>query len=248
LLQEGYARKTLSVYVSAADYLFDQLVVEGLLSIGYADGVRLHLANKEIYKKQSSRLPRFPKNGEAERMIDAVIGDNEPSPRQERNVALVFFLYSTGCRIDEAVKLNIGNLDMAERSAVVIGKGDKQRRVWYSADAADAINSYINAHGFHDSNIPLFLRHDRGAGRKAKRISTATGRNVVARIAILAGLEKSKFTPHYFRHNFAIKMLRATHDLALVQDLMGHVNPTSTRVYAKIYPEDLRDAHHEVFD
>src|SRR3990170_551690 len=50
LLQRGYARQTLGIYVAAADYLFDQLVIEGLLLVEYVDGIRLRLANKEIYK------------------------------------------------------------------------------------------------------------------------------------------------------------------------------------------------------
>ena len=61
----------------------------------------------------------------------------------------------------------------------------------------------------------------------------------------IAGIDK--FTPHYFRHAFAIRMLSETGNLALVQDLLGHADPAATRVYAKIYPEDLRDAHHKIF-
>ena len=65
---------------------------------------------------------------------------------------------------------------------------------------------------------------------------------------MIAGIDKGKFTPHYFRHAFAINMLRETGNLALVQDLLGHANPQSTRVYAKIYPDELRDAHHKVYE
>jgi len=91
----------------------------------------------------------------------------------------------------------------------------------------------------------LFCRHDKGAGVKAKPITTTTIRDIVKVISNIAGVKP--FSPHYFRHAFAIRMLQETGNLALVQDLLGHDDPGSTRVYAKIYQDDLKKNYRKVF-
>lgn len=91
----------------------------------------------------------------------------------------------------------------------------------------------------------MFARHDKGAGKKRLPVTTATVRNVVDQVSKIAGIDQ--FTPHYFRHAFAINALEQSGNLALVQDLLGHKSPQTTRMYAKIYDEDLRAAHHRIF-
>jgi site-specific recombinase XerD len=144
--------------------------------------------------------------------------------------------------------LKVKDIDMASRSAIVTGKGSKERRVYLSSKAIEALQKYWAARRNSDPSAPVFARHDRGAGRKTKPITTATVRDIVEDVVMVAGLERGSFTPHYFRHAFAIKMLHETHDLALVQDLLGHASPVATRVYAKIYPDELQERHREVFD
>ena len=89
---------------------------------------------------------------------------------------------------------------------------------------------------------PIFFAHDKGSnGRDTKRMSPTTARKIVKSISIIAGIDPTKFSPHYFRHAFAIRVLAENHDLAITQDLLGHEDPKSTRVYAKIESEDLQD-------
>ena len=90
--------------------------------------------------------------------------------------------------------------------------------------------------------------HGKRAGKKHKFITTRTVWNVVDDARRAAGLEAGKFWPHAMRHNYAKTMLKATNNLALVQDLLGHASPVTTRKYTKIEPEELRDAHHKVFN
>ena len=71
-------------------------------------------------------------------------------------------------------------------------------------------------------------------------------RNIVSAIVEKAGISEN-FTPHSFRHAYATRMYQVTHDLALVQDLLGHANPSTTRIYAQIYPEDMKATYQQVF-
>lgn len=248
IVQMKYAKKTVKVYMAGVRYLFDWLTVQGEIEPNYNQSVRFTKAMRKAGSLKTDLFKRLPVRGHAEKMVEAVKRLPEESPRKERDIALVLFLATSGCRNSEAAQLIIKDIDLAERQAIIEhGKGDKMRNVFFSDEAAQAIREYWKARGFSGVNDPVFARHDKGAGKKAKPITTATVRNIVDDVSKLAGIEKGQFTPHYFRHAFAIKTLSETHDLALVQDLLGHSNPSITRLYAQIYPEDLRQAHRDIF-
>jgi site-specific recombinase XerD len=245
LAAQGYAKKTISTYIAGVVFFIRWLVLRDYLKPTYSESIKIQEAMQIVRSKRETRLPRFPARDAADKMIEAVRVMSEESPRKERNIALILFLASTGCRNNEIVQLRVKDLDMQDCSTVVIGKASKERRVWFSQSAANALGLYWRARGWSNGNDPVFARHDRGVGEKHKPITTSTTRTIVDNVSAIAGIEE--FTPHYFRHAFAIKMLAETHDLALVQDLLGHTNPAATRVYAKIYPEDLQRAHRDVF-
>ena len=239
-----YSKKTIGVYLSGVKSFMDWLVIAGVLELTYSQSIRWKLAVEKSGSKKESRLPRFPKREDAQKMIDGVRSMPEESPRKERNIALILLLASSGCRNDEVAKLKVGNVNLIDRSTVVTGKGNKERRVFFSQEAAEAIQVYLSLRQIDDSQ-PLFIRHDKGTGKKVSKITTTTIRNVVGDVATFAGVKP--FSPHYFRHAFAINVLEKTHDLALVQDLLGHSSPTATRVYAKIYPESMKASYREVY-
>ena len=245
LSMKDYSKQSIRVYYSGANYLFEWLIIHKFIDPpDYAQTIRYKMAYRSVVRRRADPFVRFPKRGEAERMLDAVKVMNLPSPQKERDVAIVHFLYNTGCRNNEIIGLTLGDIDMKDRSAIVTGKGGKDRRVFFNEEAADLLREYWKARAFADDpTTPAFCRHDRGAGKKVLPLTTTSIRNIVRQVANVAGIDPGQFTPHYFRHAFAIKMLQDTNILALVQDLMGHANPASTRVYAKIYPEELKKAH-----
>lgn len=247
LSREGYAKKTVNVYGSGIKNFVDWLIIHGHLVMDYNQGVRFAHAFKQIHSKREARLPRWPKPDDVQKMIEAVKTMSEESPRLERNIALVLFLASSGCRNAEAAGLKIKDIDIKDCSAVVTGKGSKERRVFFSQETTEALKTYWSARKDDRQDRPVFMRQDRGGGKgkKINALTTTTIRNIIKDVANLAGVDP--FSPHYFRHAFAIRMLHETGNLALVQDLMGHANPMATRVYAKIYASDLKAAHQAVY-
>jgi len=235
------------VHVSAAKLFLDWLVINKHIEPSYADVLRYDKAVRQGGKRREDKLPRTPRVGDIDKMLVAVQDVNEESPRKERNIALLELLASSGCRNGEVVTLLVKDIDLVEHSAIVTGKGSKQRKVFFSSDAAQALRTYWTARGNAEPASPAFSRHDRGAGKKIKPITTETVRDIVEGVMAVAGIDPGTFSPHRFRHGFAITMLQETSDLALVQDLLGHSSPVSTRVYAKIYPEAMRKAHKKVF-
>lgn len=244
---QGYARLSINVYASSVKGFMDWLVIHDVISPDYKHGVRIAKAFQDLYKKRESKLIRFPKKDDIDNMRHAVYKTQDQSPIKERNIALIEFLASSGCRNSEATNLRVADIDLKEHSAIVTGKGSKERRVFFSSSAAEAIKTYWNIRKFSNPTDYAFCRHDRGTGKKHQKMTTTTTRRVIKLVATLAGIDLKKISPHYFRHDFAIKMLRETGNLALVQDLMGHSSPSSTRVYAKIYPDELQKAHHELY-
>ena len=190
-----------------------------------------------------------------------------------RNLALVETLKATGARVSEITGLTRGNLDAVNRRARVVGKGNKERWVYFSTPAWDTVQSYLQtrtrllAQAGHDDQMdnettrlantepqkfrkktvrlksaeiaqqPVFARHDRGAG--VKQVKPLTPRSVQKILWELVEAVEDEdlpmyITPHKFRHWFATKMLAATGDLAVTQDLLGHANPATTRIYAQV--------------
>jgi integrase/recombinase XerC len=172
----------------------------------------------------------------------------------QRNLAIVLALQSSGMRVGELVSLRRGDLDYASHGAYVTGKGNKQRFVRFSNEAWAALTAYLRERsdgetGTALAGLPLFCRHDKQAGGRRLALSTNTVRTIIEDLAGRAGIaEKFNMTPHKLRHFFATKLLRATGDLALTQDTLGHASPVTTRVYAKTTRDDLVAAHKKIFD
>lgn len=247
-LDKHYSKGSVRVYCSAAKALLDWLFIKGVIDLSYQDMARYKQAVTKSNKRHEYKLPRFPKRTDVPKMREAVNLYEDESPIKERNVAMIEFLASTGCRNSEVTNLSVKDIDFESRSTIVTGKGKKERRVWFSPETAQAIQAYWKARGSAMPTDPAFARHDKGAGKKRmKKLTPTTTRNIVKQIAIIAGVDPSKFSPHYFRHAFAIRVLSETGNLALVQDLLGHTDPKQTRVYAKIYSEDLQAAHRKIF-
>ena len=140
---------------------------------------------------------------------------------------------------------------------MIIGKGDKQAVVRFSSRSLSALQSYLNARGGLDgrsgkplASLPLFARHDKGAGQKIKSITTNTGRNIVdERVGQALGESSSgKITPHSFRHYFVTAVLRASGNLKLAQELARHASVQVTQRYAHLTNDELDKGYYEVFE
>lgn len=246
-LDRHYCKQTTGLYGAASKAFMDWLTIARVIEPSYLDSVRYTKSFKRSHKRREDKLPRFPNKTDVPNMLQAVRLYEDDSPRKERNIALIEVLASSGCRISEIINLNVQDIDCKNRTTIVTGKGSKQRRIWISQSAMDALENYWKVRGHAMATDPVFVRHDKGTGKKVQRMTPTTARNVVKQIAVIAGIDPHKFSPHYFRHAFAIRVLSETHDLALTQDLLGHADPAATRVYAKIHSEDLQKAHHDLF-
>src|SRR5690606_6827118 len=130
--------------------------------------------------------------------------------------------------------------------------------VRFSTRAMRAIRSYLQARGSLDGasgrqlgSLPVFARHDKGAGSKqVKAITPSTGRNIIAQhVAAALGPEAAgTITPHSFRHYFVTTVLRGTGNLKMAQELARHKNIQVTQRYAHLSDDELDRGFYEVFE
>ena len=182
----------------------------------------------------------FLDGDEVDRLISAAAGTEL---REKRDRSILETLFSTGLRISELVGLNRERVNLDRGEFAVIGKGGKQRLVFLSDRARQAIKDYTAAR--YDLDPALFVRHKKiGAESDDKpgRLSARQIQRLIKLYAKKAGLLK-KITPHTLRHSFATDLLMAGADLRSVQQLLGHSSVTTTQIYTHITDQHLRDVH-----
>lgn len=199
--------------------------------------------------RTEKRLPSFLFEDEMARLVE--MPSREPCPDREefwklRDRAVLETLYSTGCRISELVSLDLHDVDLKNRTARVMGKGQKERNLFLGATAVEALRSYMALRSFHvrpsapdqgnDSTRALFLNQRGG------RVTDRGVRFILGEYLSRANLGK-RVTPHTFRHSFATHLLDRGADIRAVQELLGHASLSTTQVYTHVGMEKLKKVY-----
>jgi integrase/recombinase XerC len=257
---KDYAPATEQLYLAATAGFYEFLAAEQLAEINLS---RLRLLIRQRSRHPGQRLPQFPRE-DIERVLEfvnnitmQVLDETGDKLRALRDKAFLVTLADTGLRVHEACNLRRGDIDWNEGRAVIIGKGDKQAVIRFSARSMRALKEYLAVRAALDGSsrrplpsLPLFARHDKGAGKKIKPITTTTGRNIVnERVRQALGDEaEGRITPHSFRHYFVTTVLRASGNLKLAQELARHSNIAVTQRYAHLSDDELDKGYHDIFE
>jgi integrase/recombinase XerC len=255
-----YSPTTERLYLTALTGFYEYLSAERLCEINLP---RVRLLIRQRARKPGQRLPQFPYNNienileYAKKIALSTEGDDTQYLINLRDRAFLLTLADTGLRVHEACALRRGDIDWNEGRAMIIGKGNQQAVVRFSSRSMKAVRDYLSARGSLDggsgrtlSSLPLFARHDRGAGKKVKPITTTTGRNIVTqRVREALGPEAvGTITPHSFRHYFVTVVLRASGNLKLAQELARHKNIAVTQRYAHLSDDELDKGYWDIFE
>ncbi len=265
LLEEvSIGQRTLYTYLSAVVGWVSYLQVRGWLPFNTQELARLRDGIKRIRRNQRppELIPHPPRPEEMELLVTAAHetvprrpGDQRERLAKLRDIAIVEALRCSGLRVGELVSITRMQLEDQDRGVWIVGKGSKVRRVYFDERAWEAIHYYLQARqpidgatGRRLSDLPVFARHDRKAGSKVLPLSTQTVQNTIRRLAERAGLGAKGITPHALRHYFATRIYQTTHDLAVTQTALGHASPNTTRIYAKLEDNAVRNAHRDAFE
>jgi site-specific recombinase XerD len=202
------------------------------------------LSNRITVPRIEQRLPKPLPPEELALLLHSLPAE---TPAEKRDRALVYFLISTGCRISEALRLDRGDVPRQGNRLVVTGKGAKERSVYLTDDARNALEDYLQAR--EDTSPALFINYDRAslAGRE-RRLTAAGARHLVNRIRHRLGVWSFR-SPHVARHTTATTLLEVTGgDVRLVQEVLGHANLNTLQGYTKIVDARKREAYRRYGD
>lgn len=204
------------------------------------------LLNKEVISsnpfklvsgpKKAIKLPNYMKYSEFEIMISSC-GDDELGIR---NQALLELLLATGARIGELINIKIKDIDFDKKEIKVLGKGNKERICYFNEHASSSLKKYIN------ESRPILLKNKNSEYVFINHIGgnlTDRGVRTILDSIIKKSTLNTKITPHTFRHTFATMLLNEGCDLKSVQELLGHVNLSTTSIYTHVTNDRIKDIY-----
>jgi integrase/recombinase XerC len=227
LMSAGTASGSMTRKTSTVRSFYRYLRTSGVLKIDPMLGVR--------GPRRERRLPTFLTREQVETLIAAADGEK---PNELRDRAILELLYAAGLRVSEVVGIDAKDVDLDERTALVFGKGSRERMVMMGAPAARSVERYLRdgrpllAVGVETA---LFLNRDGG------RISQRAVQLMVRKYALKAGIQRSVH-PHLLRHTFATHLLDGGAEIRVVQTLLGHSNVNTTQIYTHVTDSAKRRA------
>lgn len=215
--RRGSSPRSIQRRLSALRSFCTFLLREGVLKINPAVGVQAPKAKK--------RLPATIDVDQMARLL-SFRTDEELSARDK---AMMELFYSSGLRLSELVGLDLGDIDLTDRTVRVLGKGSKTRVVPVGRYAIDAILLWLKERPMFATvgNNALFV------GKRGDRIHPRSVQSRVEQWARRQGLGVHVH-PHMFRHSFATHLLESSQDLRGVQELLGHANISTTQIYTHL--------------
>ncbi|WP_034681376.1 tyrosine recombinase XerC [Caldalkalibacillus mannanilyticus] len=188
--------------------------------------------------KLDKRLPHYFYSTELEELFSVA---DLTQPLGQRNQAILETLYASGMRVSELVGLDLEHLDLDVGMALVYGKGSKERFVPLGQFAIEALERYID-----NGRLQLKPKNEKALflNKLGNRLSDRSVRRILNQL-----IEQSTLTlrisPHKLRHSFATHMLEGGADLRSVQEMLGHVNISTTQIYTHITNQRLREVYNK---
>ena len=244
---QGLAKSTRARRLSAVKQLYRFAFEEGLRT----DNPALQISGPG----QDKSLPKILSVEEVDRLLTAARSTGRSDADRVRNTCLMELLYATGMRVSELVGLPVSATRGDPRLLLILGKGGKERMVPLSPDAREVLALWIR------------LRDETEAARAGKKLAASRflfpsrGKEghltrhrfylLIKEIAVAAGVDPSKVTPHTLRHAFATHLLAGGADLRAIQTMLGHADVATTEIYTHVLEARLSELvleHHPLSD
>ena len=228
---QGLAASTAALKVSALRQFYQFL---------YAEGMRGDNPTSAIDRPRTRRpLPKVLSIDETRRIVE--VTEKSDDAKTLRLRAMVETLYAAGLRVSELVSLPLAAFRPGQPFLIVRGKGGKERLAPLGAAASSALEDYLSVRGkFLDKKgaTSPWLFPSRG---KTGHVTAARFAQLLKELAVAAGVEPSRVSPHVLRHAFATHLLDRGADLRSVQEMLGHADITTTQIYTHVAQDRLRD-------
>lgn len=211
---------TISRRISTLRTFYNYLVSEHIID----NNIFLNVKNPKIDKK----LPNYLNYSEIEEIFDVI---------EDVYTKMIFeVMYSTGVRVGELVSIKLCNIDFSNKNIKVLGKGSKERIVYYGGVLSDLLDDYLKKYKprtyLFEKNGGMLSIYD------VEEIVSKTMKNISI---------KTHVTPHTLRHTFATHLLNNGADIKTVQELLGHSSLSTTGIYTHVSSDRLKDVYFKTF-
>lgn len=213
-------------------------------------GFYKYLVNQEVLSsnvfsllkspKKEKKLPKFFEYNELEELFQK---KEDKTPTGQRDILILELLYATGIRVSELVSIKIEDINIEKQTIVILGKGKKERMVYFGECAKEALITYLDD-GYKVLNKkkhPYLLINHLG-----KPLTERGVRYILDRFIKKTSLTKN-ISPHMLRHSFATHLLNEGCDLLTVQELLGHASIATTQIYTHITNDRLKEVYYNNF-
>lgn len=229
LYDKGLSARSIARHLSSIKQVYKFRVLEGMQAQDPTSTLD--------FPKQAKSLPKILTEEDIEKLLATAAQDVTPEGARLR--ALLEILYAAGLRVSELITLTYDAFSYESDSLIVKGKGNKERIVPIGRHAQNALKTYI----------PLRPHFIKGSG--SKWLFPSTGANghltrqrfgqLLKQLALDAGLDPNKISPHVVRHAFATHLLHHGADLISVQKMLGHSDISTTQIYTHVLQDKLKD-------
>lgn len=226
LRSKVYSKRTIARKLASLRSFFKFLYREGYIKSNPITAI----SSPKLDKK----LPKFLDVNQVTRVILKPDTSTNPGLRDR---AILETLYSTGIRVSELVGLDSGDVDFISGVIKVFGKGSKERMVPIGEEALKAIRKYNDKKGKPDKNKDAIFLNNRGG-----RLTDRSVRRMLDKYIKACAIEE-KISPHSLRHSFATHLLDRGADLRSVQELLGHMNLSTTQIYTHVTMDRLKTVY-----
>ncbi|WP_273714842.1 tyrosine recombinase XerC [Leuconostoc mesenteroides] len=234
LYEKKLARTTISRKISSLRMFYQFLITNQFAIDNPFDSISL--------KKHQNQLPDFFYEDELHELFD--VAYNHEDYLWERNAALLEFLYATGIRVAEIAGLTLSQLEFSQRLVLIHGKGNKDRYVPFGHFAENIMKEYITdlraSLTVNQEHEYVFVNH------RGEPITPAGITYILNQLMQRSALT-GKIHPHMLRHTFATHLINRGADMRTVQELLGHVNLSTTQMYTHVTRESLQKNYQNFF-
>jgi integrase/recombinase XerC len=230
LTEQNYSRATIARRIASLRSLYRYLQRQQKVDRDPTEGLK--------GPKLDQNLPHFLSQEDIDKLLNAPQGETLMCLRDR---AILETLYSAGLRVSELVALNQEYLDLNDGTAVVRGKGKKERIALLGPQALKAVEAYLHERKLQKSlkvkeNPAIFLN------KNGTRLTTRSVGRLLEKYIKLAGMD-ARTTPHTLRHTFATHLLDAGADIRGVQELLGHSSLGTTQIYTHVTTTRLKESY-----
>ena len=228
-----YSKTTISRILSTLRHFYQYLMINKVVSVNMFKLIK--------NPKKDKKLPNFLQSDELQKIFDSI---EIETPLGIRNRLIVELLYASGLRVSELASLTIDNINIHTKEIRVLGKGSKERIVFFGDYAKKYLEIYLEQSRpiLQDKNkTKVLLLNNNG-----DPLSTRGIQMIIDNVVRDASL-KHNISPHVLRHTFATDLLNNGADLKSVQELLGHSSLSTTQIYTHITNERLRSVYLKTF-